>query len=112
MTRNVFWGPTPYSCLYPWTLWLIHLPRHRKRPARRRLRLSEFAPRAAFWGVGLREVSSLQLRLLGGSWVVISRVISRVAILITHIRGLITPLITTHEPPSNGYAPIPEIVNG
>ena len=38
--------------------------------------------------------------LLGGSWVVISRVISRVTILITHIRGLITPLITTHEPPS------------
>ena len=34
--------------------------------------------------------------LLGGSWVVI-RVIS---ILITHIRGLITLLITTHEPPS------------
>ena len=39
-------------------------------------------------------------RVLGGSWVVISRVISRVTILITHIRGLITPLITTHEPPS------------
>ena len=31
--------------------------------------------------------------LLGDSWVVISRVISRVAIAITHIRGLITPLI-------------------
>ena len=30
----------------------------------------------------------------------ISGVISRVSILITHIRGLITPLITTHEPPS------------
>ena len=28
------------------------------------------------------------------------RVITRVTILITHIRGLITPLITTHEPPS------------
>ena len=26
--------------------------------------------------------------------------ISRVAIVITHIGGLITPLITTHEPPS------------
>ena len=35
---------------------------------------------------------------LGGSWVVISGVISRVTI---HIRGLITLLITTHEPPSN-----------
>ena len=32
--------------------------------------------------------------LLGGSWVVISGVR-------TVIRGLITPLITTHEPPSN-----------
>ena len=38
--------------------------------------------------------------LLGGSWVVISGVISRVTIVITHIRGLITPLITAHEPPS------------
>ena len=33
--------------------------------------------------------------------VVISRVISRVAVLITHIRGLIAPLITTPEPPSS-----------
>ena len=38
--------------------------------------------------------------LLGGSWVVINKVISRITILITHIRGLITLLITTHEPPS------------
>ena len=38
--------------------------------------------------------------LLGGSWVVISGVISRVTMVITHIRGLITLLITTHEPPS------------
>ena len=30
--------------------------------------------------------------LLGGSWVFISRVISRVTVLITHIRGLITLL--------------------
>ena len=35
-----------------------------------------------------------------GSWLVISRVISRITIVITHITGLITPLITTHEPPS------------
>ena len=42
-------------------------------------------------------------QILGGSWVAISRnIISRATILITHIRGLITPLITTHEPPSNG----------
>ena len=42
--------------------------------------------------------------VLGGSWVVISKVISRViskvTILLAHNRGLITPLITTHEPPS------------
>ena len=37
---------------------------------------------------------------LGGSWVVISGVISRVALGITHIRELITPFITAHEPPS------------
>ena len=33
--------------------------------------------------------------MLGGSWVVISRVLSRATIRITHIRGLITLLITT-----------------
>ena len=38
--------------------------------------------------------------VLGGSWVVTSGVISKVTISITHIKGLITPLITTHEPPS------------
>ena len=38
--------------------------------------------------------------LLGGSWVVISRVITRVTILITLIRGPISLLITTPEPPS------------
>ena len=35
-----------------------------------------------------------------GFRVVISRIRRRVTILITHIGGLITPLITTHEPPS------------
>ena len=39
-------------------------------------------------------------RLLGGSWVVISGVTGKVTIVITHIRGLITILTTTHEPPS------------
>ena len=38
--------------------------------------------------------------VLGGSGVVISRVISRVTIVITHIRGLLIPLMTTPEPPS------------
>ena len=37
---------------------------------------------------------------LEGHGEVISRVILRVTILITHIRGLITRLITTPEPPS------------
>ena len=48
-----------------------------------------------------RSLSWEHYTLLGGSWVVISRVISRVTILITHIRGLITPLILTHEPPTS-----------
>ena len=38
--------------------------------------------------------------ILGGSWGVISGVISKATVIITHIRGLITPLMTTHEPPS------------
>ena len=40
--------------------------------------------------------SRLSQSPLGGSWVVISKV----TIIITHIRRLITPLITTPEPPS------------
>ena len=39
--------------------------------------------------------------VLGGSWVVINGVINRVTILISHVRGLITPLIPTHAPPSS-----------
>ena len=31
--------------------------------------------------------------ILGGSWVVISGVISRITMVITYIRGLITPLL-------------------
>ena len=38
--------------------------------------------------------------MLGGSWLVISGVTSRVTRVITHIEGLKTPLITSHEPPS------------
>ena len=34
-----------------------------------------------------------------GSWVVIRRVISRITIVITHVKGRITPLLA-HEPPS------------
>ena len=39
------------------------------------------------------------------SWVAINRVISRITRVITYIRGLITPLITTHEPPNRVEAP-------
>ena len=39
----------------------------------------------------------------GGSWVVISRVISRLTILTTHIRRLITPFITTPSPKPHGW---------
>ena len=49
-----------------------------------------------FW-VRLRIIL---LGLLGGSWVVIGRVVSRPTFLLAHNRGLRTPLITTHEPPS------------
>ena len=45
-------------------------------------------------------VEALEGVVLGGSWVVISGVISRVTTILTHIQGLITLLITTHEPPS------------
>ena len=48
---------------------------------------------------GLRRFLICPIQL-GGSWVVISTFISRVTILITHIRGHVTTLITTHEPPS------------
>ena len=47
------------------------------------------------------RISSLSV--LGGSWLGISRVISRITIVITYIKGLITPLITSHEPPSRVF---------
>ena len=47
------------------------------------------------------KASSKKLRvLLGGSWVVISRVISPLIWVISTVTLLVTPLITTHEPPS------------
>ena len=39
--------------------------------------------------------------LLGGSWVVISRVINPLIWVIIIATQLRTPLVTTHEPPSN-----------
>ena len=49
---------------------------------------------------GVFKLQSPFLPLLGGSWVVTSGVTSRLNIITTHIGGLETPLITTHEPPS------------
>ena len=49
-----------------------------------------------------REIEEQKHNLLGGSWVAISGVITGVTIVITQIRGLIIPLISTHEPPSRG----------
>ena len=45
-------------------------------------------------GVSLRVLPGLRIRAVVGG------VISRVPTIVTHIRGLIAPLITTHEPPS------------
>ena len=56
-------------------------------------------PRLVVWLRPQQFMHDIRL-LLGGSWVVLSRVISRVTILITHIKGLRTPLVTTPEPPS------------
>ena len=58
-------------------------------------------PTLRAWNLGFIRVWGFrESTLLGGSWVVISGVISRVSILITLIRGHITPLLTTPEPPS------------
>ena len=49
-------------------------------------------PKTGFW--------NRHTCLLGGSWVVISRVISPLIRAITAVTLLIAPLLTTHEPPS------------
>ena len=53
----------------------------------------------AFWFGASLQIRSAKL-LLGASWVIISGVIRRVTVIITQIKGFITPCITTHEPPS------------
>ena len=53
-----------------------------------------------------REIYGYFSRILGGLWVVISRI----TVLIIHIRGLMTLLISTHEPPSRVPFSVPNIV--
>ena len=48
---------------------------------------------------GARKFNLLR-PLLGGSWVVISRVISPLSWVISIVTLIISPFITTHEPPS------------
>ena len=50
------------------------------------------------------SASGSQGFLLGGSWVVMSELISR-TIVITRIKGLTTLPVTTHEPPSTEKRP-------
>ena len=54
-------------------------------------------------GVGVWGLLSVRWRgILKGSWDLVSRVITKVTILITPIRGLITLLTKSHDPPSRG----------
>ena len=52
---------------------------------------------------GLDGINVGFFRVLGGSWVVISGVISPPIWVISMVTLLTIPLITTHEPPSSGY---------
>ena len=56
-------------------------------------------------GFGVSCLFKTTWRFRGSYKYIISRVISRVTILITHIKGLITLLITTPEPPSTLIEP-------
>ena len=51
-------------------------------------------------GIFFWRASGLEDSLLGGSWVVIHGLVSPQIRVIRKITLLITPLITTHEPPS------------
>ena len=79
-------------------------------PLHVRLPLEAFGPWAVRVGAegAHGEAAGLSVDLgsvgyvLGGSWVVISGVISVLIWVISIVTLLITPLITTHEPPSKG----------
>ena len=64
------------------------------------LRLKPFRATASGLGQNVFGFMNIIVAVLGGSWVVISGVISRVTLIVTHIRRRVTPLISTHEPPS------------
>ena len=72
-------------------LYRVLHPNHQSLKSHSRTRSKLYFPKQATEVLGI---------LLGGSWVAINGVIIGVTILITHVRGLLTPLMTTHEPPS------------
>ena len=53
-----------------------------------------------FWGFAV-----LGFRVLKGSWDLVSRVITKVTILITPIKGLIALVTKSHDPPSRALVP-------
>ena len=70
---------------------------------RSRLQMSLHDPIYAPIPMSVKRSEGLSLRqpaLLGGSWVVINGVISPLMGVITIVTLILTPLITTHEPPS------------
>ena len=52
--------------------------------------------------LGTHSIGALIIRVLKGSWDLVTRVIIRVTILITPIKILITLLTKSHDPPSRG----------
>ena len=63
------------------------------------------------WGLEFRvlgsgctqnEVMGLLIRVLWGFGIGIGGVIRRVTLVISHIRGVVTPFMVIHEPPSRG----------
>ena len=73
---------------------------HGKWESAQQVRAADESILTASINLGTPDIKTV-FRLLGGSWVVISRAISPVIRLIAIVTLLITPLITTHEPPSS-----------
>ena len=81
-------NPQAHSSSYPY-----RCPNYKKKHLRARVG-------AADEGCPPASRAAALAHLLGGSWVVISGVISPLIWVINTVTLLITPLITTHEPPS------------